>query len=145
ALAALELEPLGKRRALLVLGLMGHRSRTLVLELDTPLEHGELAEVAEVLREELLGGTLAAARARLAGGAELARTSAVRIVARAAAASWRRPVETPLLTAGVSHMADQPEFADGARLGSVLRALESGSPLERLMVSGLEGHAGVSV
>ena len=145
ALTALELEPLGERQALLVLGLSGHRSRTLVLELDTPLERGALQEVAEVLRERLLGGTLASARALLAEDGELARHSAVRIVARAAAASWRRPVETALLTAGVAHMADQPEFADGARLGSVLRALESGSPLERLMVSGLEGHAGVSV
>src|SRR5262245_21036656 len=145
ALAALELEPLGERRALLVLGLSGHRSRTLVLELESPLDRGALAEVAEVLRERLLGGTLAAARVRLASDPELARHSAVRIVARAAAASWRRPVETPLLTAGVSHMADQPEFADGARLMPVLRALESGSPFERLMVSGLQGHASVSV
>jgi len=144
-LAALELEPLGERRALLVLGLTGHRSRTLVLELDSPLERHELADVSEVLRERLLGGTLAAARMALASDPELARHSAVRIVARAAAASWRRPVETPLLTAGVSHMADQPEFADGARLKPVLRALESGSPFERLMVSGVQGHAGVSV
>ena len=145
ALVWLELEPLGERRALLVLGLAGHRSRTLVLELDTPLERVALEEVSRVLREQLLGGTLASARERLASDSALARHSAVRIVARAAAASWRRPVETPLLTAGVSHIAEQPEFADGSRLTPVLRALESGSPFERLMVSGLQGHAGVSV
>jgi len=98
-----------------------------------------------VLREQLLGGTLASARERLATDPALARHSAVRIVARAAAAGWRRPVETALLTAGVSHIAEQPEFADGARLTPVLRALESGTHLERLMVSGLQGHAGVSV
>jgi heat-inducible transcriptional repressor len=69
----------------------------------------------------------------------------VRIVARAATASWAHPVETPLLTAGVSHMAEQPEFAGGARLGPLLRALESGGAFERLMVSGLQGHAGVQV
>jgi heat-inducible transcriptional repressor len=145
ALVSLELEPLGERRALLVLGLSGHRSRTLVLELDTPLERSALKEVSEVLREHLLGGTLASARERFDSDPALARHSAVRIVARAAAAGWRRPVETPLLTAGVSHIAEQPEFADGARLTPVLRALESGSPFERLMVSGLQGHAGVSV
>ena len=145
ALVSLELESLGERRALLVLGLAGHRSRTLVLELDTPLERPALQEVSEVLREQLLGGTLASAHERLASDPALARHSAVRIVARAAAAGWRRPVETPLLTAGVSHIAEQPEFADGARLTPVLRALESGSPFERLMVSGLQGHAGVSV
>ena len=145
ALVSLELEPLGERRALLVLGLAGHRSRTLVLELDTPLERQALQEVSDVLREQLLGGTLATARERLASDPALARHSAVRIVARAAAAGWRRPVETALLTAGVSHIAEQPEFADGARLTPVLRALESGTHLERLMVSGLQGHAGVSV
>jgi heat-inducible transcriptional repressor len=145
ALASLDLEPLGERGALLVLGLAGMRSRTLVLELDTPLERGALAEVEGVLRERLLGGSLAEARTRLAEDPMLARHSAVRIVARAATASWTRPVETPLLTAGVSHMADQPEFADGSQLGPVLRALESGRAFERLMVSGLQGHAGVQV
>lgn len=144
-LDSLDLEPLGERRVLLMLGLSGLRSRTLVLELDTPLDRGALAEVAEVLREQLLGGSLADARSRLAADPELARHSAVRIVARAATASWGRAVDTPLLTAGVSHMADQPEFADGARLLPLLRALESGHAFERLMVSGLQGHAGVRV
>lgn len=145
ALVALDLESHGERSALLVLGLGGMRSRALVLELETPLERGALAEVAAVLRERLLGGSLAEARTRLAEDPELARHSAVRIVARAATASWTHPVQTPLLTAGVSHMADQPEFASGAQLGPVLRALESGQAFERLMVSGLQGHAAVQV
>src|SRR5262249_48512756 len=140
-----ELELLGESRALLVLGLAGHRSRTLVLELGTPLERHALREVSEVLREHLLGGTLASARIKLETDPELARDSAVRIVARAASARGRRPLAPPLLTAGVSHIAEQPEFADGARLTPVLRALESGSPFERLMCSGPQGHAGVSV
>lgn len=144
-LAALDLEPMGERRALLALGLAGQRSRTLVLELDTPLDRGALADVADVLRERLVGLPLAAARARLSGDAELVRHSAVRIVARAVEASWGRTLETPLLTAGVAHMADQPEFASGARIAPVLRALESGGALERLMVSGAQGHAGVRV
>ncbi len=144
-LSSLELEPLAESRVLLILGLEGLRSRTLVLELDTPLDRGALVEVTDVLREQLLGGTLATARARLAQDPELARHSAVRIVARAATASWARALDTPLLTAGVSHIADQPEFADGTRLGPVLRALESGRSFERLMVGGLQGHAGVRV
>jgi heat-inducible transcriptional repressor len=144
-LASLDLQPLGERRALLVLGLAGLGSRTLALELDTPLERSDLAEVTAVLRDELLGRTLGEARGRLARDPALARHSAVRIVARAAVASWGRAVDTPLLTAGVAHMADQPEFADGTRLAPVLRALESGGALERLMVSGVQGHAGVQV
>ncbi len=144
-LASLEVEPLGERRVVLVLGLAGLRSRTLALELDTPLDRAALAEVTAVLRDALLGRTLADARNRLAHDPELARHSAVRIVARAAVASWGRAVDTPLLTAGVAHMAGQPEFADGTRLGPVLRALESGGPLERLMVGSVQGHAGVQV
>lgn len=144
-LAALELQPLGERRALLVFGLSGLRTRSLALELETPLDRGALAEVTEVLRAELLGRPLADVRRRLAADPELARDSAVRIVARAAVASWGRAVATPLLTAGVARLADQPEFADGRRLAPVLRVLESGSPLERLMVSGLQGHAGVRI
>jgi heat-inducible transcriptional repressor len=144
-LASLDLESLGERRVLLVLGLAGLRSRTLALELDTPLEKGALADVTEVLRDALLGHTLGEARRRLAGDPALARHSAVRIVSRAAVASWGRSVDTPLLTAGVAHIADQPEFADGARLAPVLRVLESGGALERLMVSGVRGHAGVRV
>jgi len=144
-LSSLELEPLGERRALLVLGLAGLRSRTLALELATPLDRDELAEVTAVLREALLGHALADVRARLAADPALARHSAVRIVSRAALASWGRAVDTPLLTAGVAHIAEQPEFADGSRLGPVLRVLESGSPLERLMVSGVQGHAAVQV
>lgn len=142
-LSALDLEPLGERRALLVLGLAGLRARTLVLELDTPLDREALTEVALVLRERLLGVPLSEARVRLASDPELARHSAVRIVARAAASGWGRSVDTPLLAAGMAHMADQPEFSDGTRFAPVLRALESGGPLERLMVGGAPGHAGV--
>ncbi|MFM7231608.1 MAG: HrcA family transcriptional regulator [bacterium] len=144
-LASIELERIGERRVLMVLGLEGLRARSVVLELDTPLEREALAEVAEVLAGELVGGTLREARTRLAADPALARHSAVRIVARAATTGWARGVETPLLTSGMSHIAEQPEFADGARLVPVLRALESGGSFERLMVSGLQGHAGVQV
>ena len=144
-LASLDLEPLAPSRVMLVLGLAGLCSRTLVLELDTPLSPGELAEVTAVLRERLLGGTLGSARTLLAADPRLASHSAARIVARAATASWGRSVETPLLTSGVSHMIEQPEFARASQLRPVLRALESGNEFERLMVSGPQGHAGVQV
>jgi len=144
-LVSLELEPLSERRALLALGVGDLASRTLVLELDSPLAPAALAEVGDVLRERLVGGTLGEGRRRLAEDLEIARHSAARIVARAASASWGQPVATPLLTAGVSHIADQPEFAARAELVPVLRALESGREFERLMVTGLQGHAGVQV
>ena len=145
ALTSLDLEPLGERRALLVLGLGGHTARTLVLELDTPLDRGALESVESVLRERLLGRTFGEVRAHLAHAAELARDSVVRVVVRAAVASWTRPIETQLLAAGAGHIARQPEFASPRDLGSVLEAVETGEPLNRLLVSGIQGQVGVRV
>lgn len=142
--ASIDVEPLGDRRALLVLGL-GGRSRSLVLDLDSPLDDGALAQVERVLRERLLGRTLGEARERLARDPELARHSAARILARAAAASWARPVETHLLSSGASHIAGQPEFANAQDLGPLLLAVETGDPLGRLMVSGAQGQVAVRV
>ena len=136
----LELAPLDPRRSLMVLNLGGGHVRTLVLELEGPLERDELLEVAAVLRERLGGRPLSELRERFAKDPDLARRSAVRIVARAAMAGWSRSVSTPLFTSGAMHIAELPEFADATRLGSVLRAVESGTPLDRLMVTSVEGH-----
>lgn len=144
-LSALDLEPLGEHRALLALGIGGRSARTLVLELGTALDRSALEQVEDVLRTRLLGRPLREVRAALAGDPELARDSAVRIVVRAAAASWTRPVETPLLAAGARHIASQPEFADPARLAPLLQAVESGEPLNRLLVDGIQGQVGVRI
>ncbi len=144
-LTGLDIEPLDSRRALLALDLGAGAMHTLVLELESPLERAELADVALVLRERLLGHALLEVRERLAGDPELVRGSAVRIVARAAAESWSRPVSTPLYRTGIPHIAEQPEFAGAARLGPILRVIENGTPLDRLMVAGVEGHAVVRV
>jgi heat-inducible transcriptional repressor len=119
--------------------------RTLALPLDNALEAGELEEVAAVLRGRLLGRSLAEVRDRLDHDPELVRDTAVRLVARAASECWSSSVTTPLLRHGLTHIAEQPEFAGSPRLGSLLRAVESGSPLDRLMVTALEGQASVRV
>jgi heat-inducible transcriptional repressor len=144
-LSGLELSALDRRRALLVLKLGARTVRTLVLELDTPLEAAELDAVAAVLRERLIGLPLAAVRQRLGGDGALARGGAVRVVARSALQGWRTPVSTPLYRAGVIHIARHPEFADADRLGLLLEAVETGSPLDRLMVACFEGQAMVRV
>ncbi len=144
-LSGLDLEPLDDRRALMVLDLGIGAVRTLVLELDSPLERGELAEVAIVLRERLLGRSLGEVRERLATDPELVRGSAVRLVTRAAAESWSRSPSTPLFSSGAMHIAEQPEFFGNARLGPLLRIVETGAPLTRLMVAGVEGQVGVRV
>jgi heat-inducible transcriptional repressor len=145
SLLGLDLVPLSERRALMALGLGGGAARSLVLELESDLEPRELEEVAQVLRERLVGQPLAEVRRRLAGDAALVRDSAVRIVTRAASDSWSRPVSTPLFAAGVVHIAEQPEFADSGHLAPILRAVEVGSPLDRLMVNGVEGQVVVRV
>ena len=147
-LVHLDLEPLAPERALLVLGFGGGVARTLVLELDSPLSRDELDDVAAVLRERLLGRPLAEVRDRLANDPALVRDTAVRVVTGAARASWTAAVATTvraIYSAGAGHIATQPEFAAQGRLGPLLRVVESGPPLDRLMIDGIEGQAGVRV
>ena len=144
-LARLEVELLDARRALMVLGLDGGAVRTLVLELESPLERGELEEVAAVLRERLIGRDLAEVRDRLAADPELVRKSAVRLVARAAAAQWGPAVPAAMFSAGAGHIAEQPEFAGRSQLAPLLRVVENGPPLDRLMIDGFAGHPAVRV
>ena len=144
-LRGLDLEPLDERRALMVLHLGIAAVRTLVLELESPLRGAELGEVCALLRERLIGRTLAEVRARLASDPELVRGGAIRCVVRAVTERWTDRAPAMLFSAGVSHMTDQPEFMDAARLGPILRVVERGAPLDRLMAAGFEGQAGVRV
>jgi heat-inducible transcriptional repressor len=144
-LTRLDLESLGERRALMVFDLGGGAVQTLVLELESSLDRHELEEVAVVLRERLIGRSILEVRDRLAQDPELVRRSAVRLVALAATESWARSVTTPMFSAGTMNIAEQPEFASSTRLGPVLRAVETRSPLDRLMINGLEGQVTVRI
>jgi len=144
-LLGLDLTPLDDRRVLLVLRLEGLALHTLGLELESALDRAAVAGVESVLRERLLGLPLGEVRDRLSHDPDLVRHSAVRMVARAAAARWTEPVSTPLFSAGASHFAGHPEFASARELRPVLHAVESGSPLGRLLVESLEGQAAVRV
>jgi len=144
-LVRLDLVPLEDTRVMMVLNVGSAHVRTLVLELDSPMSADDLAEVAGVLRARLVHCTLAEVRERLDHDPELVRDSAVRLVARAARERWPQPLSTPLLSAGRAHIAREPEFASDATLGPILRAVESGHPLGRLMVSTIEGQAAARV
>lgn len=144
-LTRLDLTSVDERRALMVLNLGAGVVWSLVLELDSPLDGAELGEVAEVLRERLLGLSLANVRERLTQDTEMAQDSAVRLVVLAASRSDGWPSSTPLFSAGAIHISRQPEFANAARIGSILDAVERGSPLDRLMLSAIEGQVAVRV
>jgi heat-inducible transcriptional repressor len=144
-LVGLDLDPIDARRAVLVLGLGAGAVHTLKLALASPLERGDLASVEAVLRERLLGRPLGEVRARLSADPELVRDSAVRIVASAAARSWAQPASTAFYAAGASRIAELPEFQHPSQLTPVLRVVEQGNPLERLMVATAEGQVAVRV
>src|SRR5207247_249741 len=93
----------------------------------------------------VVGHVLAEVREGMAGDRELIRSSAVRLVVRAANARWTQSPATPLISAGTSRIAQQPEFATSEQLGPILRAVEEGTPLDRLMVGSIEGQAAVRV
>jgi heat-inducible transcriptional repressor len=144
-LVGVDVVAIAERRALMVLDLGAGAVHTLVLELDSPLDGRALEVVAAVLRERLVGRPLSEVRERLAGDPELVRHSAVRVVSAAATVSFARQVSTPIYSAGAMHIAEQPEFAVGGRIGPILRAVEEGATLDRLMVSSAEGHVAVRV
>ena len=73
------------------------------------------------------------------------RDSAVRLVTRAAAAGLARSLSTALFSNGAAHIARLPEFAGSEQLGSLLRVVENGPPLDRLMVESAEGQPMVRV
>jgi heat-inducible transcriptional repressor len=144
-LARIEVAPLDPARCLLVLELSGGSVRTLRLELESPLDAGAQADVTRTLRERLLGLELAAVRERLASDPALVRDTAVRIVARAAAASWGAPSATTMFSAGMGWIAAQPEFASAPQLAPLLRLVENGPPLDRLLATPVAGQAAVRV
>ncbi len=144
-LRGLDLTPLDERRALLVLRLGGVALHTLGLELESPLDRAAMAEVEAVLRERLIGLPLSEVRDRLSHDPDLVRHSAVRMVARAAAERWTDPFSTPLFSAGAAYFAGHPEFSSALRLAPVLHAVESGTPIGRLLVESLEGQAAARV
>ena len=144
-LLALDLERLDDRRALMLLHLGAATVRTVVLELESPLSGEEIAGVCAELRDRLIGLPLAEVRERLATDPALAQGGAARCVVRAATERWAEPAPAALISAGMSHIADQPEFMNAARLGQILRVIEHGAPLDRMMAETVEGQATVRV
>jgi heat-inducible transcriptional repressor len=144
-LEGLELLPVQGRRALLMLTLRGGIVRTVVLELESPLSRDELDEVARVLRARLVGEGLDRVRALLAPDPELIRDSAGRMVMRAMLERWQAASSPALFTIGASNIAAQPEFAGNQELPSLLRVMESGVGLDRVMLEGVEGLSAVRV
>jgi heat-inducible transcriptional repressor len=144
-LEGVELVPVSGRKVMLMMTLRGGAVRTLVLELDSMLIRSELEEVARVLLGRVLGEGVERVRAMMAGDPGLVRDSAVRMVMRVMLESWPAAAGSALYAVGASNIAAQPEFAGNEDLPSILRIMESGAGLDRIMLEGVEGLPAVRV
>jgi heat-inducible transcriptional repressor len=143
ALTGLELVHLGERRVLLVLGVRGGAVRTMQLELESTLGRDELARVARLLGERLLGRTLSEVRLRLAKDDALVRDGAAAVVADAVLAALSSVRPAGLFVGGTSHVARHPEFREATSLRPLLALFDRDDPAHEL-VSGDE-RVGLSV
>ncbi|NOT34619.1 MAG: hypothetical protein HOP12_10685 [Candidatus Eisenbacteria bacterium] len=142
---SLELAPLDPERCMLVFGLRGGTVRTLQLEFESPLDHAALEEVERTLRGSLLRLTLSEVRERLEESPALVRDSAMRIVTRALRARLGAPELARFHSSGAGWIASEPEWSAARELGPLMRIVEEGPPLDRLLVTPLAGQAAVRI
>ena len=135
-LAGLDLVSVGERRLLLVLTVRSGVVRSTVLQLTSPLSRSELERVARILRERLLGQSLADVRRRLAEDGRLVHDSAVALVAGAAAEVLGRTSPPEVYVGGTARVARLPEFREAERLRPILELVDGTEPWCALV-----GHA----
>jgi len=140
-LSGLELVPLAARRALLVLALGDGPVRPVTVELESPLGRDELARVASLLRERLLGHTLREVRRRLAGDEALVRDGAVALVAAAVQTAIAFAGRPGVFVGGTVHVARHPEFREAQSLRTVLDLIDRSEPWRDLVHGELPGLA----
>ena len=140
-LTRLELIPVADRRVLVVLAMKSGLARTILLEVETELKEGALGETASVLNERLCGLSIGeiknTIRERLAtptsGDPRL-----VKMFIESAEEMLRFPEEVDIHVGGTSHLLNQPEFRDPAKIRELIDLIE-----ERQTVYDLVSRAGV--
>jgi len=144
-LVGLELVPVAERRVLLVLTLDAGRVRSMTLDLSTALPRPDLARVASVLRERLLGVTLGEVRRRLAEDEALVRDAALALVAHACAEVLAPALRPGVYVDGAAHVARHPEFSEAERLRPVLELIDCAAPWGDVVLDAAEPGLKVAI
>ncbi len=127
-LVGLDLVAVAERRVLLVLSLDGGFVRSMTLDLTSALARTDLARVASLLRERLLGLALGEVRRRLAQDEALVRDAAAALVAQACAEVLALSTRPGVYVDGAAHVARHPEFSGAGRLKPVLELIDRAAP-----------------
>jgi len=151
-LSRLELVRLSSERLMLVLSLRGGAMRTIFIEVRGVIGDDALAEVQIVLNERLAGLTLSAIRATLGErlrdtGATTGGTELLNIFLQEGDQLFDMPSPSEgdsVVLGQASVLADQPEFATGDRLRSVIELTETRTELAQLLRSRKQS-AGVQI
>jgi heat-inducible transcriptional repressor len=145
-LERVDLLPVDRDRALVVLATETGWGTSRILTLDEPVSAAELAEVARVLSEQFSGVSFQDIRARLvdptvAPGPDRIERLAAALARRVFAALWDRN----LYYSGATNILDQPEFSDIASMRAILRTFEEKRQLIELLTARASGREGVQV
>lgn len=140
-LEKLDLVRVSSDKLLLVLTLGNGTVRTVYVELRGAMPEGALLALGTILNERLAGHTLAEIRATLperlqdAGGGDAAATELLNIFMESAGSLLQPPEPTgeDLLLGRTSVLANQPEFASGQQLRSLIELTEQRDLLQRVI------------
>jgi heat-inducible transcriptional repressor len=119
-------------------GLVHHK----VIAVDEPMEQDELDRIARYLTDLLQGRSLREVRDLLLLQMAEEKAQYDRILARAirlAARALEGEAEADVFVAGAAHIADQPEFADIAKMKALFAAFEEKSKLVKILNECLTG------
>ena len=127
-LTRLELIPVADRRVLVVLAMRSGLARTILLEVETELKEGALGETATILNERLCGLTIGEIRStireRLATPT-IGDPRLVKMFVESAEEVLRFPDEVDIHMGGTSHLLNQPEFRDPAKIRELIDFVEA--------------------
>ena len=144
-IAGLELVRVGERRVLLVLEVEGSGVRSSTLEVGNDISRAEADRVGALLRDRLLGRTLAEARRRLAEDDALVRDAAAALVAQACLDALHHRARPGVYIGGAAHVARHPEFREPARLAPVLALLDRPEPWGDLVPGGAASGLAITI
>lgn len=127
-LTRLELIPVADHRVLVVLAMKSGLARTILLEVETELKEGALGETASILNERLCGLTIGEIRStireRLATPT-IGDPRLVKMFVESAEEMLRFPDEVDIHMGGTSHLLNQPEFRDPAKIRELIDFIEA--------------------